>query len=135
MTVVDASVITSLFNVADVNHQLARTWYERARSTSESLQAPAVLLSEVAAAFGRSINNPMGGLSLTNEIIDHKLIGILPVTVAMARLAAEIAATASIKGCDAIYVALAAQLNQVLVTFDDEQLERGSRVARVERPA
>jgi predicted nucleic acid-binding protein len=135
MAVVDASVITSLFHLGDVNHGLARSWYERARSIGEPLQAPAVLLSEVAAAFGRSINNPERGLRVTNEIIDHKLIGILPVTVTMARLAAEIAATTNMKGCDAIYVALAAQLNQVLVTFDSEQLERGAAVTRVERPA
>jgi predicted nucleic acid-binding protein len=42
--------------------------------------------------------------------------------------------TNRLKGCDSVYIALAAQLDEALVTFDNEQLTRGATLIRVERP-
>lgn len=55
----------------------------------------------------------------------------MPISEDLALRAATIAATQRIKGCDAIYVALAAELDDVLVTFDQEQADRAAPVVRV----
>jgi predicted nucleic acid-binding protein len=57
-----------------------------------------------------------------------------PVTFGLAERAAEIAAEYKIRGCDAIYVALAEQLGEELVTLDNEQLTRSTAVISARRP-
>jgi predicted nucleic acid-binding protein len=52
----------------------------------------------------------------------------------MAERAAGIAVEHGIRGCDAVYVALAEQFGDVLVTLDRQQLERGAAVAPVREP-
>jgi len=56
------------------------------------------------------------------------------VTAGLAERAATIAADDQIRGCDAIYVALAEQLDDHLVTLDQQQLERGAAVVTVYKP-
>ena len=62
-------------------------------------------------------------------------VELFSVTEALARSAAAFAASLKIKGCDSIYVALAAELDDVLVTFDREQLTRAGGVIRVLQPS
>ncbi len=52
----------------------------------------------------------------------------------MAERAAAIAANHQIRGCDALYVALAEELGDYLVTLDQQQLERGTAVVTTHRP-
>jgi predicted nucleic acid-binding protein len=52
----------------------------------------------------------------------------------MAEQAASVAAEHRIRGCDAVYIALADQLDDVLVTLDRQQLERGAAVVAVREP-
>jgi predicted nucleic acid-binding protein len=56
------------------------------------------------------------------------------VSSAMAERAAEIAAAYPVRGCDAIYLALAEHLNDCLVTLDVQQLERGAEVVATRKP-
>ena len=52
----------------------------------------------------------------------------------MAERAASIAAEYQVRGCDAIYLALAEQMDDYLVTLDRQQLERGAEVAAAFKP-
>jgi predicted nucleic acid-binding protein len=47
----------------------------------------------------------------------------------------EIAAAHRVRGCDAIYLALAEQLSDCLVTLAVQQLERGSEVVATRKPS
>jgi predicted nucleic acid-binding protein len=49
--------------------------------------------------------------------------------------AARVALATGIRGSDAIYVALAEQLNAPLVTWDRQQLERAGQIIDVLTPA
>ena len=135
MAVTDASVITSVFSEYDANHVAAREWYEGARSRGERILAPSILLAEVAAAFSRTLNDPHRASVVVDEIVQRKLIELVPVVQTLALRAAEVTQSTRLKGCDAIYVALAAELDDVLVTFDQEQLIRTAGIIRVVRPA
>jgi len=46
----------------------------------------------------------------------------------------DIAAEHRIRGCDAIYIALAEQLNDSLVTLDRQQLERAADIVTTHEP-
>jgi predicted nucleic acid-binding protein len=131
----DASITVALFLTGDPNHPSARQWYEGVRASGGRLRAPAILLSEVSAAITRSHQNPERAAATIASILRLKIIEILAVSPELGKRAADIARTASLRGCDAIYVALAQELDDVLVTLDDEQFRRGGRVVRVERPA
>ena len=48
--------------------------------------------------------------------------------------AAQIAADYKIRGCDAIYVALAQQLDDYLITLDNQQYTRGAYIIDTRRP-
>ncbi|MEO8084200.1 MAG: PIN domain-containing protein, partial [Ardenticatenales bacterium] len=61
-------------------------------------------------------------------------VTLWPVPETLALRAAEIVGTHRIRGCDAVYVALAEQLGEPLVTLDNEQLARGGSLVVTLRP-
>ena len=62
------------------------------------------------------------------------LFSIHPVTVELGMLAAVAARTTAVRGADAVYLALAAELGIPLVTWDRQQRERGSVFCRTMTP-
>ncbi len=85
---------------------------------------PTIALVELASAFSR------GGAdaSLAEQVVEayrqRSDLEIVPVDEALAGVAATIAARQRIRGCDAVYVALAQEQQAVLVTLDSEQRQR-----------
>jgi predicted nucleic acid-binding protein len=68
------------------------------------------------------------------QVARSAVIELIPVTLPIAERAARIAGEHRIRGCDAVYVALAEQLSEALVTLDRQQLERGAAVVAVRAP-
>jgi predicted nucleic acid-binding protein len=134
MTVMDASVYIALINARESNHTTAWAWFQQAQAAGESLAAPAILLPEIAAGLSRGLGNPTLAHQVVRQLWQAQLIDIVPVTPTLAERAAAIAADYQIRGCDAIYVALAEQLGAELVTLDQQQLERGAAVVTTRKP-
>ena len=133
MPVLDASACVALFKSDEQGHKASREWLAQAGQGDEPIVAPAILLAEVAAALGRGL----GDLMLTDEalrMIRFGFVEIFPVTETLAAKAATIASRQRLRGCDSIYVALAEELKMELVTFDQEQLQRGAAVIQVRTP-
>ncbi|HEX3130204.1 MAG TPA: type II toxin-antitoxin system VapC family toxin [Thermoanaerobaculia bacterium] len=134
MPVLDASVCVSLFRADDPGHQASLQWLERALQGDELIVSPVILLAEVAAALGRGL----GDTKLSRQVVEllraRQIIDLLPVHEALAGRAAEVAAEQKVRGCNAIYVALAEQLEMELVTLDRQQLERVAEVVVTRNP-
>lgn len=134
MPVVDASVCGAFFNAHELRHVPSRIWFREARRGEERVVAPVILLAEVSAALGRGL----GDTELADYAVDvlrsRRWVELFPVTQALAIRAAKIAAEQKIRGCDAIYVALAQQLGMELVTLDGDQLDRGAAVIKTRTP-
>jgi predicted nucleic acid-binding protein len=134
MAVIDASVYIALINAQEREHARCWAWFEATKASEEPTIAPVILLAEVAAALSRGV----GDAALAHQVIQQLKIGSLielaPVTLTLAGNAAVIAADYRIRGCDAVYVALAAQLDQALITLDRQQLERAAEVVTVSKP-
>ena len=134
MAVIDASVYIALINAQEIYHASSWGWFQQAQAAGESLTAPVILLAEVAAGLSRGLGNPTLAHQVVQQLLQVQLIDMVPVTSVLAKRAAAIAADHQIRGCDAIYVALAEQLGAELVTLDQQQLERGAAVVTTRTP-
>ncbi|MCB0046674.1 MAG: PIN domain-containing protein [Caldilineaceae bacterium] len=131
MPVIDASVFVAVVNHADRHHAPCRTWFEEALSQGNRLIAPSILVSETAAAISRGVNDAALALAVTAALTESTIVELVPITAALATTAADIAATYRIRGCDAIYVALAASVDEPLVTLDRQQGARASELIKI----
>ena len=134
MAVIDASVYIALVNAHEREHASSWAWFEQAKAAEESVVAPVILLAEVAAALSRGMGDPTLAHRVVQQLARSEVIELIQITKAMAERAAAIAAEYRIRGCDAVYVALADQLSDTLVTLDRQQLERGAAVVTVRAP-
>ena len=134
MAVMDASVYIALINSQEVKHSTSWAWFEGAQSKQERIYAPVILLAEVAAVLSHGIGNLDIAHRVIHQLKRASVIELIPVTLQLAELAADIAAEHRIRGCDAIYVALADQLNESLVTLDRQQLERAAAIVPTHEP-
>ena len=134
MAVIDASVYISLVNAHEKAHASSWTWFEDTLTRDERIVAPVILLAEVASALSRGIGDPKLVNNALVQLRESSLIELVPVTRNLTEFAAVIAAEHRIRGCDAVYAAVAAQLDDALVTLDRQQLKRAASVIRVRKP-
>lgn len=134
MAVLDASVYVALLRATEPAYAQSWDWVRQARGSGERLVAPALLLPEVAAAISRGSRKPLLARRVAELLSRSALVELIGVTTELARRAASIAADHRLRGSDAVYVALAEELGQPLVTLDRQQLERGSEVVTARRP-
>lgn len=135
MYVVDASVWVSWFVPDDPHHDSSHTWINAQVIQGEPMVAPVLALAEVAGAVARRTGSSevaAGAISLMQRLPNARLV---PVDSGLAQLGAMLAGGLRLKGADSLYVALAQRLGFTLVTWDQEQLERGRSVAVTDTPA
>lgn len=134
MAVIDASVYIAWINEQEPDHARSWSWLEAARVRNERLVAPVILLAEIAAALSRGMGDERLAQRAISQLEHGRVIELVPVTLQLASSAAAIAAKHRIRGCDAIYVALAEQRGEMLVTLDEQQLNRAAEVVQAQRP-
>ena len=131
--VIDASVWVSAFIPTDAHHQTTRVWLETV-SPAETLATPALGLAETAGAIARRTGSELLARRACRAIERlPNLLVVLP-DGALWDAAVTTAAGRSLRGADAVYVALADLLDLPLVTWDREQRERAGRRVRVIAP-
>lgn len=135
MAVVDASVYVALVHAGESGHAASWDWLEAAQAGDEPLRAPNILAAEVASAVSRGNNNPELAHQIVMQLLTFNIVELMPVTARLAGRAATIAADHQIPGCDAVYVALADETDDLLVTLDRQQLERGAALVTTRSPA
>ncbi len=135
MPVVDASVMTAYFKRDDAGHPAASAGLGAALRNGHPIIAPNVVLAEVGAAVRRSTGDAALGHAVVTELQRMPGLHLVPVSNALALRASEIAVEHGLRGCDALYIAVAEESGEILVTLDEEQLTRGAAVVRTGRPA
>jgi predicted nucleic acid-binding protein len=123
--VVDASVWAGWLIPDDLYHDPSRHWISSAARQGEPLYAPLLVLAEVAGAVARRTGlSELGAqaVSLVQHLPNAQLVAV---DAELAQLGARVAAQLRLRGADALYVALARRLSVPLVTWDQEQRERG----------
>ncbi len=134
MAIIDASVYVSLLNTHELSHVSSWEWFRKAQKAGEAFAAPSILLPEVAAALIRGVQDLKQVNKAIAQLKSEKPIELVPVTKKLAETAARIAAKQQIRGCDALYVALAIERQDTLVTLDKQQLQRASAIVTTRVP-
>jgi len=128
MSVVDASVYIAINKDDEPGHEASIQWMLNMRASGEKVYAPYIFLAEVCAAISRITGDPVEAEAILKRLINSAVITLIPITESLAVRAAEIGIDQKIRGCDAIYVAVAEQLGETLVTLDKQQHDRGAAV-------
>lgn len=134
MYVVDASVWVSWFVPADAHHDPSRRWMSTQVAQGEPVAAPLLVLAEVAGAVARRTGfSELGAhaVSLLQHLPNARLVAV---DTELAQLGARLAAELRLRGADALYVSLARRLSVSLVTWDQDQQERGRQLVTVLNP-
>ncbi|MCC6191195.1 MAG: type II toxin-antitoxin system VapC family toxin [Anaerolineales bacterium] len=134
VVVVDASVWVSRLVTDDVFHTASRRWLAQHAQDGGQWVAPALMLAEVVGAISRRTGQP----ELAHRALKHllKLPGLRLVALdrRLGKAAAQLAASAGLRGADAVYAALAQHLSIPLVTWDEEIGQRAGDLGTIIQP-
>lgn len=133
--VVDASVFVADARPSEFHHATSHALLEHIRGKTWQIYTPTIVLAEVAAAISRGVGDPLVATRLIALIQRIPHVSIIHVDDTLGKLAAELAAQHCIRGCDAIYVALAQQRNATLITLDQQQKDRVPSTVAARTPA
>ncbi len=122
--VIDASVFVADAQPQEPFHADANLLLETLAAHGRVLHVPAIVLSEIAAAIARGADDAKLACEAVGLYRQWPGLRLAPVEEVLGTLAAEIAARQRIRGCDAIYVALAQMEQAILITLDGQQRER-----------
>ncbi|MBI4539502.1 MAG: type II toxin-antitoxin system VapC family toxin [Gemmatimonadetes bacterium] len=134
MAVVDASVWVALLKVDESGHRRSRRWLEDAIARGETLAAPVIVLAEVGAALSRGLRDSRMAEDAVAVLSGTGIVSLHSVSRTLGGRAAAVAVQQRLRGCDAVYVALAEEFETELITLDKQQLDRGVAVVTTRRP-
>ena len=135
MYTIDASVHISALNPTEAGSADSQAFLAQVQRQRVPLFCPTLLLVEVAAAIARVIDDAGRAVALAMELRGWPNQTLVSLDEPLADRAADLAATARLRGADAVYAAVAQQYGTVLVTLDRQQLERLPPVVKTARPA
>ena len=135
MYTIDASVHISALNPTEAGSADSQEFLAQVQRQRVSLFCPTLLLVEVAAAIARVLDDTGRAVALAMELRGWPNQTLVSLDELLADRAAGLAATARLRGTDAVYAAVAQQYGTVLVTLDRQQLERLPPVVKTARPA
>ena len=124
MYVIDTSVHIADIRLEEPHHQQARALLDLLAAEGVDVILPVIVLAEVATAISRGTGRHELARRLTAALRSVSNFEFVPVDDALGDLAADLAAEYQIRGCDAVYVALALQRGATLITLDQQQRKR-----------
>ena len=135
MIVIDASVWISYLVQQDVNHAATKPWLTKILTDKVPVVAPILLLPEVGGAVSRRLGRADIGERAVNQLLAIPTLRLVSMRRSTGIQTARIAANHRLRGADSLYVAVAAQLNVPLVSWDKEHLTRVSDLITAYTPA
>ena len=124
--VVDASVWVVRLVPQDAFYPAARAWMDRLLANGGPMLSPSLLLSEVAGAIARRTGEPHLARQAIQQLGQLPGLQLIQMDQGLVKRAALLAADLGLRGADALYVAVAADLELPLVTLDADQRKRAS---------
>jgi len=135
MFVIDASVYVSRLRREEARHAESTRLLEAVAARRATVLCPEILLPEVAAALACGLDDPdfaYRAAAHLRRLPGHRFIVVDRV---LSGLAARLAAERRLRGCDAIYAALARREGVPLVTWDEQQRNGAAPVVETLTPS
>jgi predicted nucleic acid-binding protein len=135
MVVIDASVYVSRVQRQEVHHLASVRLLETVAARGVVVVCPEILVPEVAAALARGVDDTemaWRAAAHLRTLPGHRFVGV---DRALSDLAARLAAGCRLRGCDAIYAALAQREGARLITWDEQQRGRAATIVDTLTPA
>jgi predicted nucleic acid-binding protein len=124
MYVVDASVHVADARPQEPRHAESRALLARIAREGWTVALPTICMAEIAAAISRGVGRPDLARRLVAALRRVPHFEWVAVDGRLGELAADLAAAHQVRGCDAVYVALAQQRGATLISLDHQQRER-----------
>jgi len=121
---IDANVFVSALNPAEVEHHDSLRFFELLKQTECLVVLPTLVRPEIAGAIARTTYNPDLGRRIARLAFLPGPTTLIPLDDKLAAEAADLAASACVKGPDAVYAAVARRFDTTLVTLDRELQHR-----------
>jgi len=119
---IDASVFVSAARPSEKQYPLSYRFLHRVKRSK--IFCPTLVLAECGAAIARPTGDSLLSGRLVNLIKHFPGMTQVPLDLPLALRAAEIAIENRLRGADAVYAAVAEDFDAVLVSWDEEMLER-----------
>ena len=133
--VIDASVWVAALVKNERHHAESASFLGRLVQDRRTVYVPVLALAEVAGAIARQSRDTARAETGLRFLRAQSWLSFQPLTELQGETAAAIAAQQFLRGADAVYAALARQLGTLLVTWDNELLERAAAVVPTFTPA
>jgi predicted nucleic acid-binding protein len=131
---IDASVFLNAFNPGEPSHADSRLFLDRLQKAAIPTINPTLLLPEVSAAIARGRQDAELAQAFAYSLSRLPHLVLVPLSIALARQASKIAAQYRLRGSDSVYAAVAVKFGCPLITLDDEQRKRLSKVLQTSTP-
>jgi predicted nucleic acid-binding protein len=135
MYTIDASVHINAINPTEAGSSTSQAFLARVGQDELPLFCPTLLLAEVAATVARSWNDTDRAIAVATSLRRWPNQTFVALDGVLADRAIHLAATARLRGADAVYAAVTEQYGTTLVTLDRQQQERLPPIVRVLSPA
>jgi len=130
----DASVVVSAVRRVEPKHAESRRLMDQLRESATPVIVPTLLLPEAVAALRRVTGDAELARAFAATLRRLPNVVWVPLDTLLARQAGELAAEHSLRGCDAVYAAVARRFGGTLVTLDQQQLERSAAAVETQTP-
>lgn len=134
MYCIDASVFINSEIEGEQFHEYSAKLMQEIRERGITIIVPEIALPEVSSAIARGTNDPKKALEFIKELKQIPNIVFVPIDRELADESSRLAAEYRLRGCDAIYVAVAFMFNAKLISLDKQQSERASECIEVATP-
>lgn len=134
MYCIDASVLIAVFDETDTFHETSLKLFELIIQTDVNVIIPAFALVEIAGALSRKGYKIDDITNYLNYLRICKNIEFILLDNDLYESAISIALRLKIKGGDSIYIAISSFFNLTLVTYDNQQRERGKEIINTATP-
>jgi predicted nucleic acid-binding protein len=129
MLTLDANVWISAYDPHDRFNADSTRFLRVVTSRALILNAPALLLVEVACAIARRAGDAGAGDAAYDRLVRYPGLVVHPLSEYLVGVAARLGSRQLLRGADALYAATAALVNAPLVSWDDELVQRAGAVA------
>jgi predicted nucleic acid-binding protein len=134
MYCIDASVFINAEIEGEQFHEYSAKLMQNIRERGITVIVPEIVLPEISSAIARGTDDPENALEFVKELKQIPNIVFVPIDMELAEESSRLAAQYRLRGCDAIYVAVAFMFSARLISLDKQQSERAAECIDVATP-